>query len=63
MGGSRPPAEIRGMDISSMIIFAAAVVVALIVLTLDDPIGDELDRIRSRNQLRALQTPLFHRAD
>lgn len=51
------------MDISSMIIFAVAVVVAIIALTLDDPIGDELDRIRSQNQLRALQTPLFHRAD
>lgn len=51
------------MDISSMIIFAVAVVAAVIGLTLDDPIGEELDRIRCRNQLRALQTPLFHRAD
>jgi hypothetical protein len=59
----RPPAEVRGMDISSMVILAVAVVVAAIALTLDDPIGEELDRIRSRNQLRALLTPLFHRAD
>jgi len=49
--------------ISSMIIIAVAVVVAVIALRLDDPIGEELDRIRSRNQLQALQTPLFHRAD
>ena len=63
MRPSRPPAEIRGMDISSMIIIAVAVVVAVIALRLDDPIGEELDRIRSRNQLLALQTPLFHSAD
>jgi hypothetical protein len=52
------------MDIIlSMIIFAVGVVAAVVALRLDDPIGDELDRIRSQNQLRALQTPLFLRAD
>ncbi|HET7379209.1 MAG TPA: hypothetical protein VFJ24_04115 [Gaiellales bacterium] len=49
--------------ISSMIIIAVAVMVAVVALMLDDPIGEELDRIRCRTQLLALQTPLFHRAD
>jgi hypothetical protein len=59
----RAPAEICSMDIPSLIILAVVVVAAVVVSTLDDPIGEELDRIRSRNQLQALQTPLFLRAD
>jgi hypothetical protein len=47
------------MTILTILIIAAIAIAACVGMMLDDPIGDELDRMRGESEVRALLTPLF----
>jgi hypothetical protein len=47
------------MTIFTIIFMAVIVIAACAALMLDDPVGDELDRMRGESEVRSLLTPLF----
>jgi hypothetical protein len=47
------------MTIFTILIIAALAVGACVGVMLDDPVGDELDRMRGESEVRSLLTPLF----
>ena len=52
-------AEIEPLTIFTILIIAAIVLAACVGIMLDDPVGDELDRMRGESEVRSLLTPLF----
>ena len=52
-------ADTEGMTILTIIFIAVIVIAACAGLMLDDPVGDELDRMRGESEVRSLLTPLF----
>jgi hypothetical protein len=47
------------MNVASLIIMLVVTLAGALVWRIDDPVGRELDAMRSRTELRALLTPLF----
>jgi hypothetical protein len=47
------------MTILTVIFIAVLVIAACAGIMLDDPVGDELDRMRGESEVRSLLTPLF----
>ena len=47
------------MTIFTILIIAVIVLAACVGIMLDDPVGDELDRMRGQSEVRSLLTPLF----
>ena len=47
------------MTIFTILVIAAIVLAACVGIMLDDPVGDELDRMRGESEVRSLLTPLF----
>jgi hypothetical protein len=47
------------MTIFTIMFCAVIVIAACAGIMLDDPVGDELDRMRGESEVRSLLTPLF----
>ena len=62
VAGSHQPkraADTERMTILTIIFIAVLVIAACAGIMLDDPVGDELDRMRGESEVRSLLTPLI----
>jgi hypothetical protein len=62
VAGSDQPqrtADTERMTILTIIFIAVIAIAGCAGIMLDDPVGDELDRMRGESEVRSLLTPLF----